>query len=470
MNHTLTAYPELQNEEGLLRAVDIIRKKRDGEELTPAEIAAMVSGSSTGVVADYQWSALLMAIYWRGMNERETAALTDAMIRSGRVIDLSHIPGRKIDKHSTGGVGDKTSLILAPIAAAAGVPVPMVSGRGLGHTGGTLDKLESIPGFRVDLDLDRYQQVLARCGLVMIGQTAEIAPADKFLYALRDATATVESIPLIAASIMSKKLAEGIDGLVLDVKTGGGAFMQRLDDSRALALAMCAIGEGLGKDMVALITRMDQPLGCAVGNAVEVAECVDCLRGRGPADLVSLSLELAAEMVVLSNHDLSLSQARTICQKTIDDGSALARFRSLVEAQGGDPRAIDDPGRLPAARRKIELKSATSGFVQLLEARPIGHATMLLGAGRARMDSTIDPAVGVILHKKAGSKVEEGEPLCTVLVNDESRLDDALGLIKGAFRIGPDAVALPSLVVERISASPRRVAPANGGILIDRPV
>ena len=318
-----------------MRAVDIIRKKRDGHALSPAEITAMVAGSATGEVADYQWAALLMAIVWRGMNSAETAALTDAMIRSGSVVDLSHIPGQKIDKHSTGGVGDKTSLILAPIAAAAGVPVPMVSGRGLGHTGGTLDKLESIPGFRVDLDLARYQEVLAACGLVMIGQTAEIAPADKFLYALRDATATVESIPLIAASIMSKKLAEGIDGLVLDVKTGGGAFMERLDDSRALAQAMCAIGAGLGKQMVALITRMDQPLGCAVGNAVEVAESLECLKGGGPDDLVSLSIELAAEMVVMGGRADSLEEARTICKKTIADGSALDRFRRLVRRAGG---------------------------------------------------------------------------------------------------------------------------------------
>jgi pyrimidine-nucleoside phosphorylase len=454
-----------------MRAVDIIRKKRDGEVLTPDEIAAMVSGSATGLVADYQWSALLMAIFWRGMNESETAALTDAMIRSGRVIDLSHIPGRKIDKHSTGGVGDKTSLILAPVAAAAGVPVPMVSGRGLGHTGGTLDKLESIPGFRVDLDLDRYQQVLAHCGLVMIGQTSEIAPADKFLYALRDTTATVESIPLIAASIMSKKLAEGIDGLVLDVKTGGGAFMQRLEDSRALARAMCAIGQGLGKDMVALITRMDQPLGCAVGNAVEVAESIECLRGGGPDDLVSLSLELAAEMVLLAGRAPSLAEARSICRQTISDGSALDRFRTLVEAQGGDPRAVDDPARLPAASRKIELKSTASGFVQAIEARPVGHATMLLGAGRARMDSRIDPAVGVILHKKAGAKVRVDEPLCTVFVNDESRLEEALSLIKQAFQIGAGPVVLPSLVVERISASPQgsRPGPAAAAAVIGRP-
>jgi pyrimidine-nucleoside phosphorylase len=442
-----------------MRAVDIIRKKRDGEALTPGEIAAMVSGSATGEVADYQWAALLMAIFWRGMNETETAALTDAMIRSGRVIDLSHIPGRKIDKHSTGGVGDKTSLILAPVAAAAGVPVPMVSGRGLGHTGGTLDKLESIPGFRVDLDLDRYQDVLERCGLVMIGQTREIAPADKFLYALRDATATVESIPLIAASIMSKKLAEGIDGLVLDVKTGGGAFMQRLDDSRALASAMCAIGQGLGKDMVALITRMDEPLGCAVGNAVEVAECIACLKGDGSgsaglaSDLVNLSLELAAEMVLLAGKAASLAGARTVCRQTTSDGTALDRFRSLVQAQGGDPRAVDDPARLPKARRKIELKAGASGFVQSLQARPVGHATMLLGAGRARMDSMIDPAVGVILHRKTGSEVRAGEPLCTVLVNDESGLEEALALLTGAFRIGPGPVEKPSLVVERIAAS-----------------
>ncbi len=445
-----------------MRAVDIIRKKRDGEALTPAEIAAMVSGSATGEVADYQWAALLMAIVWRGMSADETAALTDAMIRSGRVVDLSHLPGRKIDKHSTGGVGDKTSLILAPIAAAAGVPVPMVSGRGLGHTGGTLDKLESIPGFRVDLDLDRYHEVLAECGLVMIGQTSEIAPADKFLYALRDATATVESIPLIAASIMSKKLAEGIDGLVLDVKTGNGAFMERLDDARALAQAMCAIGQGLGKDMVALITRMDQPLGCAVGNAVEVAECLDCLKGGGPDDLMLVSIELAAEMVVMAGVSATLDDARVLCKQTIALGSALDRFRQLVEAQGGDPRAVDDPERLPTARRKVVLESSETGFVGSLAARPVGHATMLLGAGRARMDSRIDPAVGVILHKKVGSAVHAGEPLCTLFVNDESGLDEAASLIKGAYRIVKEPVVALPLLIERISASPvgSRPAPA----------
>jgi pyrimidine-nucleoside phosphorylase len=437
-----------------MRAVDVITKKRDGHALSPAEITAMVEGSDTGEVADYQWAALLMAIFWRGMNSAETAALTDAMIRSGRVVDLSHIPGLKIDKHSTGGVGDKTSLILAPIAAAAGVPVPMVSGRGLGHTGGTLDKLESIPGFRVDLDLARYQQVLAACGLVMIGQTAEIAPADMFLYALRDATATVESIPLIAASIMSKKLAEGIDGLVLDVKTGGGAFMERLDDSRALAQAMCAIGAGLGKQMVALITCMDQPLGCAVGNAVEVAESLECLKGHGPDDLVSLSIELAAEMVMMGGRADSLEDARVVCKQTIADGSALERFRRLVAEQGGDPRVADDPALLPAPRRRVVLKAPSNGFVRFLAARPIGHATMLLGAGRARMDSPVDHAVGVILHKKTGDSVRVDEPLCTLLVNSESRLQEAASLILDAYTIAAEPSAPQPLLVERIAAAP----------------
>jgi pyrimidine-nucleoside phosphorylase len=437
-----------------MRAVDIIRKKRDGHALSPAEINSMVAGSASDEVADYQWAALLMAIVWRGMNSAETAALTDAMLRSGKVVDLSHIRGLKIDKHSTGGVGDKTSLVVAPIAAAAGVPVPMVSGRGLGHTGGTLDKLESIPGFRVDLDLDRYQQVLAACGLVMIGQTAEIAPADRFLYALRDATATVESIPLIAASIMSKKLAEGIDGLVLDVKTGGGAFMERLDDSRTLAQAMCAIGAGLGKKMVALITRMDQPLGCAVGNAVEVAESLECLRGSGPDDLVNLAIELAAEMVLMGGRANSLEQARAACKQTIGDGTALERFRRLVQEQGGDARALDDPALLPAPRRRVVVNAPASGFIRFLAARPVGHATMLLGAGRARMDSPVDHAVGVILHKKVGDPVGVDEPLFTLLVNDESRLREAATLIRDAYTITAEHFTPQPLLVERLAAAP----------------
>ena len=432
-----------------MRAVDVIRKKREGHALSVEEIDWMVKGIGQDV-PDYQWSALLMAILWRGMTDAETAALTDAMMRSGSVVDLSETPGLKVDKHSTGGVGDKTSLILAPIAAAAGVPVPMVSGRGLGHTGGTLDKLESIPGFRVDLDLDRYKRVLDECGLVLIGQTAKIAPADKVLYALRDATATVESIPLISASIMSKKLAEGIDGLVLDVKTGSGAFMESLDDSRALARAMCAIGRGLGKRMRALITRMDQPLGRTVGNAVEIAECVECLRGHGPGDLMDLSVELAAEMVLMGEVASTLDEARERCWRTIADGSALARFRKLVSAQGGDPHVIDDLTKLPQPRGRIEVDSKLAGYVHTLLARPIGQATMLLGAGRARIDSKIDPSVGVILHKKVGDRVEVGEPLCTVLVNDEPGIEVALTMIGEAYSIGEGPVTLDPLIVERI--------------------
>ncbi len=433
-----------------MRAVDIIRKKRDGGTLTADEIAWMVAGIMSEDVALYQWSALLMAVLWRGMNADETAALTDAMMRSGSVVDLSATPGLKIDKHSTGGVGDKTSLILAPIAAAAGIYVPMVSGRGLGHTGGTLDKLEAIPGFRVDLDLDRYKSVLNECGLVLIGQTAEIAPADKKLYALRDATSTVESIPLISASIMSKKLAEGIDGLVLDVKTGNGAFMEQLDDSRALAQSMVAIGRNLGKRMRALITRMDQPLGNAVGNAVEVAECVACLRGEGPSDLMEVSIELAAEMLVMGERAETLEEARALCLKTIEDGSALERFRRVVAAQGGDPRALDDPERLPQPSARTTIAAPKSGFVSSLAARPIGHATMLLGAGRARVESMIDPAVGVILHKKVGDAVEVGEPLCTVLLNDPTAQDAALALIRDAYVISEEQVWPASLIVERI--------------------
>jgi pyrimidine-nucleoside phosphorylase len=433
-----------------MRAVDLIRKKRDNHPLDDAEIRFLVAGLADGHVADYQWSALLMAIVWRGMDSRETATLTDAMMKSGIVVDLSSTPGVKVDKHSTGGVGDKTSLILAPIAAAAGVPVPMVSGRGLGHTGGTLDKLEAIPGFRVDLDLNRYKEVLDACGLVLIGQTAEIAPADKVLYALRDATATVESIPLISASIMSKKLAEGIDGLVLDVKTGNGAFMEKYEDSLLLAETMVAIGRGLGKRMRALITRMDQPLGNAVGNAVEVAESVICLRGEGPDDLMELSIELAAEMVVMGGRAATIEEARLLCQKTIADGSALERFRRVVEAQGGSPRAIDDLFLLPQPKRRIPITADRSGVVRWLAAKPIGQATMLLGAGRARVDSTIDPAVGVLLHKKLGDPVDAGEPLCTLLVNDERALDQAVAMIRHAYGIGDGDVDVPELIVERL--------------------
>ena len=434
-----------------MRAVDIIQKKRDGGALESAEIGWMVGGIATGEVLDYQWSALLMAIYLRGMSPVETLALTEAMLGSGTIVDLGRVPGTKIDKHSTGGVGDKTSLILAPIAAAAGVMVPMVSGRGLGHTGGTLDKLESIPGFRVDLDLARYAEVLERRGLVLIGQTAEIAPADRKLYALRDATATVESIPLIAASIMSKKLAEGIEGLVLDVKTGQGAFMDTLERSRALAQTMCEIGAGMGKRMVALVTRMDEPLGLAVGNSLEISESIACLKGQGPADLMMLSIELAAEMVLMAGVEATIEAARATCQRTIDDGAALERFRGVIEAQGGDPRVVDDRDILARSSRVVPLPAPRSGVVVRARAKPIGLATMLLGAGRSRMEDGVDHAVGVLLHKKVGHRVVAGEPLCTLHVNDESRLEEARAMILDAFEIGDQPVEPEPLLVERIA-------------------
>jgi len=442
----------------MMRAVDIIRRKRDGETLSGDEIAWMVAGIARGDVADYQWAALLMAILWRGMDDTETAALTDAMMRSGRMADLSAIAGPKVDKHSTGGVGDKTSLILAPVAAAAGVRVPMVSGRGLGHTGGTLDKLESIPGFRVDLDLETYGKLLRLNGLVLIGQTPEIAPADRFLYALRDATATVESIPLIASSIMSKKLAEGIDGLVLDVKTGNGAFLERLEDAQHLAATMCAIGRKMGKRMVALLTAMDQPLGRAVGNAVEVEECLNCLRGEGPPDVTELSLELAAEMIVLAGQAPDRERALALCHDQIDSGAALERFRRMVESQGGDPRIVDDPGLLPAARDRIEISATATGFVSRLAARPIGQASMRLGAGRARVDSRVDPAVGILLHKKVGDPVERGEALCTLLANDHGEVEEARSLVMAAYEIAPTPPAPMPLILDRWDDSENRPA------------
>ena len=429
--------------------VETIRKKRDGHSLSADEIRTFVSDYSADRLPDYQAAALLMAIFCRGLDGGELAALTDAMLHSGDVLDFSSLPAAKVDKHSTGGVGDKISIHLAPAVAACGLYVPMISGRGLGHTGGTLDKLEAIPGFRIDLDEREFARVLGACGMSLIGQTERLAPADKRLYALRDVTGTVESIPLIAASIMSKKLAEGIDALVLDVKTGDGAFMQRLDDSRALAAAMVGIGRSMGKQMVALISRMDQPLGRAVGNTLEVVESVECLRGDGPADLIDLSVELAAEMVLCAGLAPTIDDARARCLATIADGTALAAFRKVIAAQGGDPRALDNPSLLPTARHKIEIKSPRSGFVHRLSARPIGHATMLLGAGRARVDSVINPAVGVYLYKKLGDRVSAGEPLCVVHA-DDAGVADATAAIAAAYEVGDGPIEVPSTIVERL--------------------
>src|SRR5271166_977999 len=364
------------------RAIDVIRKKRDGSELSRSDIEGLVQAYTDGEIPDYQVSAWLMAVVLRGMTRAETAILTDAMLHSGEVLDLSSLPGRKVDKHSTGGVGDKTSLVLAPLAAAAGVAVPMISGRGLGHTGGTLDKLEAIPGFNVNLPVTDFRRVLETCGCAMIGQTAEIAPADRKLYALRDVTGTVESPYLICASIMSKKLAEGIDALVLDVKTGSGAFMKSEKDAAFLAELMVETGERMGKEMVALITDMDQPLGKMIGNSLEVVECVEILKGSGPDDLHELCLELAAWMLHLGGASKSIAEGRQRSADLISSGKALDKFRQMIELQGGDPRVIDDPKRLPQAQQTMEVKSESSGYVSSMQCEQIGTACVILGGGR----------------------------------------------------------------------------------------
>jgi pyrimidine-nucleoside phosphorylase len=436
-----------------LRAVDVIQRKRDGQALTAEEIRFFIDGYASGSVPDYQASALAMAVFFRGMTPPEIVALTESMMRTGEVLDLSDLPGPKVDKHSTGGVGDKTSMILAPLAAACGVYVPMISGRGLGHTGGTLDKLESIPGFQVRLSLAEFRRVLKKCGLGLIGQTPEIAPADKKLYALRDVTSTVESLPLIAASIMSKKMAEGLDALVLDVKVGGGAFLTKHEDSRTLAQQMVSIGHGMGKKVAALLTGMDQPLGKTVGNGLEMLESIETLKGRGPKDLESLSLELTAWMLWLAGAVPSLDAGRTKARDALGSGAGLRKLQEVVELQGGDPRVCDDTSLLPRAHETVDVKAAADGRVTAIECRAVGHAGMLLGAGRETVDSRIDAAVGVVLHKKVGDLVVAGEPLMTVHVNDRARLDLALDLLGKSVSIGPEAPPAVPLVREVIDGA-----------------
>jgi pyrimidine-nucleoside phosphorylase len=419
-----------------MRAVDVIQRKRDGHELSREEIAFFVEGYTRGSIPDYQASALAMAVFFEGMTSAETVALTESMMRTGEVLDLGELPGPKVDKHSTGGVGDKTSLVLAPLAAACGVYVPMISGRGLGHTGGTLDKLESIAGFRVSLSLDEFRSVLRKTGLGLIGQTPEIAPADRKLYALRDVTSTVESRPLIAASIMSKKMAEGIDGLVLDVKTGDGAFMVKEEDSRALAEAMLAIGRGMGKKMVALVTDMEQPLGRTVGNSLEIVEAIETLQGRGPADLETLSVELAAWMLSLAGTSPGLDAARARVRDALTSGAGLRKFQEVIALQGGDPRVCDDTALLPRAAETVELRAEGGGVVTAIGCRAVGHAAMLLGAGRETVDSRVDPGVGFVLRKDVGDPVAPGESLVTVHVNDRRNLDEALAILRQVIRVG----------------------------------
>jgi pyrimidine-nucleoside phosphorylase len=418
-----------------MRAVDIIIKKRDGGALSREEISFFVSGVTGGAWPEYQASSLLMAIVLRGMTPQETAWLTDAMVKSGIRVDLSGIPGIKVDKHSTGGVGDKTSLILAPVVAACGLPVPMMSGRGLGHTGGTLDKLEAIPGFSVRLSLEEMLRALEKTGCAMIGQTAQIAPADKTLYALRDVTGTIESIPLISASIMSKKIAEGIDALVLDVKTGSGAFMKTEADSRRLAESLVAIGNASGVKTEAIITDMDAPLGRAVGNAVEVIECIESMRGQGPADLMEVTMALTIPLLILGGVAATPADARRLAQNAIDSGAALEKFRRIIEMQGGDPRVVDDVSRLPHVKERHGVQATRSGYLARMDAELIGRASVALGAGRDRVEDAVDPAVGILVRAKPGAKVAAGETVLDVMYREKARLDSALDLIKRAIVI-----------------------------------
>ena len=431
-----------------MRTVDLIHRKRDGEELSAEEIAFLVDGYTSGSIPDYQMSALLMAVFYSGMTDREVSALTERMVQSGETIDLSSIPGIKVDKHSTGGVGDKTSLVAAPLAAAAGVTVPMISGRGLGHTGGTLDKLESIPGFRTNLTIEEFKAQLTKHKLAFMGQSPEVAPADGKLYALRDSTATVESIPLIASSIMSKKLSEGADALVLDVKVGAGAFMKRQVDARRLAQMMVGIGRRVDKRVQALITDMNQPLGFAIGNALEVMEVSQTLQNVGPLDLRRLSVELAARMIYLGKIVPSLDEARELAERKLIDGSGYRKFKEVIAAQGGNPAVLDRFELLPNATGAREIASPRAGYVSAIDAEYIGQASSMIGAGRDTKDDAIDPAVGVILEVKIGQKVDAGAVLCRLYYTNEEHVEEAAQLVEDAFRISAAAPEERELILE----------------------
>jgi pyrimidine-nucleoside phosphorylase len=435
-----------------MRAVDLIRKKRDSQEHSREEIDFLISGYTRGEIPDYQLSAWLMATWLRGLSDAEIASLTEAMLDSGEVITFPELPGKKVDKHSTGGVGDKTSLILAPIVAAGGLNVPMISGRGLGHTGGTLDKLEAIPGFNTALSLAEFRNVLGKCGMALIGQTAEIAPADKKIYALRDVTATVENIGLICASIMSKKMAEGIDALVLDVKTGTGAFMQKEEDSVRLAELMVETARRMGKKAVALITDMDQPLGRFAGHSNEVIESIEVLRGRGAADLRELSLELSAWMFYLGERTKSVDEGRTLAEKLIASGEALEKFKQGIALQGGDARVADSYGLLPQAKNRKEVKSTSNGYLSATNCMQFGIALAMLGGGRGKKEDTIDPGVGLEFHKRIGDRITAGETLVTIHSNSDAKLADAIALIENSFVLSDQAASAKKLVRRLIGA------------------
>ncbi|HLF19183.1 MAG TPA: thymidine phosphorylase [Bacteroidota bacterium] len=436
-----------------MNPIELIRKKRDGDALTEEEFRFLISGYVDGNVPEYQMSAFLMACYFRGMSKEETLTFTTLMLHSGEVLDLSDVPGVKVDKHSTGGVGDKVSLLLAPIVAACGVPVPMISGRGLGHTGGTLDKLESIPGFRTDLSVAEYKRVIKETGLVMIGQTKEIAPADKKMYALRDVTATVECIPLIASSIMSKKLAEGIDALVLDVKTGRGAFMQTRERAVELAKTLVEIGNGFGKETIGFITDMNQPLGVAIGNWLEVVESVECLRGnRGnndsSRDLMEVTLLLSGAMVFLGKKAKSIQEGVERCQDVVSNRKAHKKFLELVKAQGGAPSSVENLEKYPLSKFSFEVKSSERGFVNGIDPLELGLTSISLGAGRQKMDDTIDPKAGIVLARKPGDRVETGELLAVAYTDRENIMASARGRIAKAFKITSSKQAPQPLIID----------------------
>lgn len=428
-----------------MRIVDIIEKKRNGGELTTEEIRFFIEGYTNGSIPDYQASSLLMAIYFQDMNDRECADLTMAMVESGDQIDLSKIEGIKVDKHSTGGVGDTTTLVLGPLVAAVGVPVAKMSGRGLGHTGGTIDKLEAIEGFHVELTTEQFIEQVNDIKLAVIGQTGNLTPADKKLYALRDVTGTVSSIPLIASSIMSKKIAAGAEAIVLDVKTGEGAFMKTVEDAKDLAHAMVQIGNNVGRNTMAIISDMSQPLGFAIGNALEVKEAIETLRGEGPEDLTELCLTLGSQMVVLGGHAKTIEEARGQLLEVIENGSALEIFKQFIKGQGGNPAVVDDTSLLPQAKYTFEVPAKEDGFVSFIEADEVGTAAMLLGAGRATKESTIDLAVGLMLRKKVGDKVKQGDSLVTIYANRED-VSTVIDKIYTHIKIAKEAPQAPKLI------------------------
>ncbi|MGK9475620.1 thymidine phosphorylase [Melioribacter sp. OK-6-Me] len=434
----------------LTNPIEIIRKKRDGGKLSYQEIDFMVSNFTSGTIPDYQFSAFLMAAFIRGLDKFETSYLTESMLKSGRIIDLSTIEGSKIDKHSTGGVGDKTSLILAPIAAAAGIKVPMISGRGLGHTGGTLDKLESIPGFRTDLNLVEYKSVLKKCGAVMIGQTEEIAPADKLIYALRDVTATVESIPFITASIMSKKLAEGIEGLVLDVKTGSGAFMKKQSDAVKLATSLANTAKTFNKKVIAFITDMNQPLGNYIGNWLEVYESLLILRNKIKNDLYELSVTLAGAMIYLGGKSKDISSGKKIAEEMIESGKAFEKFIEITRLQGGDVSFLLTPEKYPKSKYRRGIHSSKSGYVQAIDTYRIGMTSVLLGAGRLKKEDKIDPKAGIIFYPKIGMKIKRGGLIAEIFTDKRNVLETASDSIKNSIELSPSKTSIPKLIKKKI--------------------